>query len=272
MNRLLTLCCITLACLALQPGTLGQDSGAQQLAVPLSDPSRPVQLSVSVFSGAIRVTAYEGNEVIVLAKPHDVDDSREPVDGMRRIPNTSLGLTIEEQNNEVNVGGDWTNRAMDLEIQVPARTSAQLTTINGGDIIVRGLTGEVELANTNGGIEATDIRGSVVANTTNGDVRVSFVEIDTDKAMSFTTLNGDVDTTFPPGLRAELRIDAGRGEILTDFDFEVKPSAPVVDRGERGGGYRVELSSEVQATVGGGGPVFHFKTFNGNVYVRKAGG
>ena len=134
MKRLLTLCCMTLACLALQPGTLGQDSGEQQLAVPLSDPSRPVQLSVSVFSGGIQVTAHQGNEVIVLAKPHDVEESRDSVNGMRRIPNTALGLTIEEQNNEVNIGADWTNRAMDLEIQVPAATSAQLTTINGGEL------------------------------------------------------------------------------------------------------------------------------------------
>ena len=160
---------------------------------------------------------------------------------------------------------------MDLEIQVPAATSAQLTTINGGELVVRGLTGEMELANTNGGIEATGIRGSVVANTTNGEVRVTFVEIDTDKAMSFTTLNGDVDISFPPGLKADLRIDAGRGDIFTDFDFEVQASSPTIDRGERGGGYRIELSSEVHATVGGGGPVFHFKTFNGDVYVRKTG-
>jgi DUF4097 and DUF4098 domain-containing protein YvlB len=64
---------------------------------------------------------------------------------------------------------------------------------------------------------ATDISGSAVASTTNGNVRCTFAEVAPGKAMSFSSFNGDVDVTFPASLAADLRIDAGRGEILTDF-------------------------------------------------------
>ena len=241
----------------------------QRIVVPLSDPSRPVRLDVNLFSASIEVEGYDGREVVIVAK-NETKEIEPTTGGMKRIPNTALGLTVEEHQNEVEVSGDWRNQSVLVRIQVPTRTSASISSVNAGDIVVRRLSGEIELQNTNGGIEATDIRGSVVAQTTNGGVRVTFAEIDAGKPMSFTTLNGDVDVTFPPGLKADLSIEPGRGDILTDFDFELLPTAPQVERSESGGGFRVDVGQDVRAKVGGGGPTFHFKTFNGSIYIRKS--
>lgn len=250
------------------------DSGDQRIVVPLTDPSRPVQLEVALMAGRIEVTGYDGKEVVVVAKSNtsryerERDRDREP-DGLRRIPNTALGLSVEEQKNNVSVSGSWQNASVSLEIQVPFRTSGSIQTTNGGDIVVRGLQGELELHNTNGGIEAIDIKGSVVADTTNGGVKVVLKEVTAGKPMSFTTLNGTVDVSFPPTFKAELRIEPGRGDILTDFDFEVVPTSPKVERSERGGGFRVEVGQDVRAKIGGGGPVVQLKTFNGHIVIRK---
>jgi hypothetical protein len=261
---------IALLILAASAVTLAQNSDEQRLVVPLTNPGQPVSLDVSLMAGRIEVTGYQGDEVIVVARARPVDTDEKKVDGMRRIPNTSIGLTVEEKDNEVHVGAGWISRSVDLEIQVPARSSGEISTVNGGDIVVQGLHGELELQNTNGAITATDMRGSVVANTTNGSVRVSFIEIDADKDMAFNSFNGDVDVTFPASLRADLRISAGRGEILTDFDTEQQPVSPQIERNGSGGGYRVELTNDVHLKIGGGGPTFRMKTFNGNIYIRKA--
>lgn len=252
----------------------GQKSPAaqeQRIVVPLTDPSRPVRLEVDLFSAQVEVEGYEGREVVILAR-NETMEIAPTAGGMKRIPNTALGLTVEEHENEVSVSGDWSNQSVLVRIQVPFRTSAAISSVNAGDIVVRRLSGEIELQNTNGGIEATDIRGSVVAQTTNGGVRVTFAEIDPGKPMSFSTLNGDVDVTFPPGLKADLRIEPGRGDILTDFDFELLPAAPQVERSESGGAFRVDVGQDVRAKVGGGGPTFRFKTFNGTIYIRKSRG
>ena len=135
--------------------------------------------------------------------------------------------------------------------------------------LVRVNAGELELGNTNGAIEALDIKGSVVAHTTNGDVRVTFDRITPDKAMSFVTFHGDVDITFPAGFRADLRIAASRGDIFTDFEFESTPSDPAVKATREGGRLRVVMTDEVRATIGGGGPDMHFKTWSGDVLIRK---
>ena len=144
--------------------------------------------------------------------------------------------------------------------------------INGDDLVVSGVSGEHELKNVNGSIEARGMRGSVIANSSNGSLTVELLEISADTPMSFVSWNGDVDVTFPADLRATLKMQAGQGEILTDFQVELQPSVQARTEEREGKGYRVELNREVTGTVGGGGPEMRFKTFNGDVLVRKAGG
>jgi len=240
--------------------------------VPLSNPGQPVKLYAEVLYGSITVRAQQIQEVVVVARARTTRVNEDQTkNGMMRIPNTAMGLTVEEKDNTVMVSTDSINRSMDLEITVPVRTSVHLETTNNGDLLVEGVQGELELENTNGSITATGVSGSLVADTTNGRVLVSFVEIDPDAPMSFVTFNGSVDVTFPAGLKADLRINSGRGDIYTDFDVQVEPREPVVDRSEGSGRYRVRVEGDVHATVGGGGPQMQFKTYNGDVYIRRAG-
>jgi DUF4097 and DUF4098 domain-containing protein YvlB len=247
------------------------EPGDQRIVVPLTDPARPVQLEVEFLAGQIEVTGYDGREVVVIARNNTQRVEREHgSEGMKRIPNTALGLSVSEQKNQVSVSGSSPNYSVDVLIQVPFRTSGTIQTTNRGDIVVRKLQGELELHNTNGGIEASDIKGSVVANTTNGGVVVSFVEVTPGKPMSFTTLNGNVDVSFPPSFKADLRIEPGRGDILTDFDFELIPTTPKIERKEGEGGVRIDVGQDVRAKIGGGGAVVQLKTFNGRIFIRKS--
>jgi hypothetical protein len=241
-----------------------------RIVVPLSEPNRPATLEVSLFNGSVTVGVHDGNEIVISTQDgRDDEPVRPDREGLRRIPNTSLGLTAEEKNNTVSISVDWNRRGMDLDILVPRQTSVHARTVNGGDLRISGVAGNHELANVNGSIEAADIAGSLVASTTNGDVNVGFREITPNKAMSFTSFNGDIEVAFPRGLSADLRVNAGRGEVLTDFDFEVQPQTSVVDRGGEAGRYRVRLEREVRAVVGGGGPEMQFKTFNGDIVIRQ---
>ncbi len=286
---------LTLSALALivavagAPALIAQEIQTQRMAVPLTSPGQPAVLEAALVQGTITVEAYDGSEVIVDAvhggtrrdHEHDSDDDsdsdsdsdegddRRDRSGLKRIPNVSIGLTIEERDNRVEVSSESWNRRVELRIQVPRRTSLKLETVNGGELRVSGVDGQHELQNTNGAISAIDVRGSLVASTTNGGITVKFLDVSPDKAMSFTTWNGDVDVTFPSKLAGVLLLNSGRGDIYTDFDVKLEPVAPEIKTSPKRKGYRVEMKQEVKAIVGGGGPEMHFRTFNGSIYLRR---
>jgi len=218
----------------------------------------------------MRVTAYEGTEVLVdVTFEQDEDDEPEEHEGLTRIPSVSGGLTVEENDNRVHIDTDWSQSEMHLDIRVPIRTSLRLEGVNSDFIEVHGVTGQHELSHTNGDIIATGLRGSVIADNTNGDVTVELLEVTADTPMSFTTFNGDIDLTLPSTIQAELRMQTGQGDFYTDFDVVTRPTEARVEREEGEKGFRVRIEREVQGTIGGGGPELRFKTINGDIYLRK---
>lgn len=253
--------------------SVSQEGKTERFNVPLTDPSKPVRLNVSLVTGAITVEAHGGSSVVVEAVSFGPPQGRKPAskDGLRRIPASGSGMEIEEENNTVTLSSSTPNIPLNLRIQVPTQTSLRLSTVNGGDIRVTGVRGEHELSNTNGAIEARQVAGSVVAHTINGQVLVTFTSVSPDKAMAFSTLNGDIDVTFPGNTRANLRMESQNGDIYTDFDVAMR-ERPVEDKGERSGGrYRVTVERAVSGSINGGGPEIRFKTFNGDVHLRRAG-
>jgi len=264
----------------------GAQDSANRVTVPLSDPSRPATVRAHLLTGSITVKAYDGKEVIVEASSRDGEsgpgrryhgrESRDETssEGLKRIPMVATGLSVEAENNQVSIGTDSTRRAVDLTITVPVRTSLSLHTVNGGNISVTGVDGEMDINNVNGEVTLNNVAGSAVAHALNGRVLASFSRIDP-KPMAFSSLNGNIDVTFPPSLKANISLRSDNGEVFSDFDVKLEPIAPrptVEDDRQHGGVYRVKIEKTVRGTINGGGPEIQFKNFNGNIYIRKAGG
>jgi hypothetical protein len=253
-------------------------AGAQdRYVVPLSAPGQPVRVEVGLVYGSIAVEPHDNaNEVVVEARPEDDDDRHPRGNGqrgsMRRLPNLSLGLVVEEEGNKVKVTMDGPPRAATLRLLVPRRASLRLTTVNDGNLSVRGIEGDIELQNTNGDVTAVDVAGTVVAHTVNGEVKVSLTRVDGKAAMAFSSLNGDVDLTVPSDFKADLRMRSDNGEIYSDFDVQLMASEATVNQGRAGGRYRLEVQREVRGRVNGGGPEIQLRTFNGDILLRKRGG
>ena len=251
---------------------------AEHLVVPLSDPAKPAELEVSLIMGGIKVTGGATREVVIEATSRAGDESDREKDrptnraGLRRIPNTAIGLEAEEERNKVSISAQSWARAVDLDIQVPVGSTVRLSTVNDGDIVVENVDGEVEVSNTNGEIRVKNVRGPVSANTVNGDVTVVFRNKMMAAPMAFSTLNGDVDVTFPGDLKATVRLQSDNGEIYSDFDVAVVTELMrgPEKRKDKGGRYHVVVSREMVGQVNGGGPEILFKTFNGDVLLRRA--
>jgi DUF4097 and DUF4098 domain-containing protein YvlB len=247
-------------------------SGADHVAVKLSDSARPALVKASLINGGISVKAYEGKEVIVEARVRNRESARSE-SGPKRITISTTGLTVEEENNQVSINTESYARAIDLMISVPVRTSLHLRAVNDGDIVVTGVDGELDVDDVNGSVTLSNIAGSAVAHALNGRLLATFTRIN-QKPMAFSSLNGDVDVTFPADLKASVSLRSDMGDVFSDFDVQMQAasSQPIVeDSREHGGKYRVKIDKTVRGTINGGGPELQFTNFNGHIYIRKAG-
>jgi DUF4097 and DUF4098 domain-containing protein YvlB len=270
-----------------------QDASSDRTVVPFSDPGKPGLVKASLINGGITVKGYDGKEVIVEAKPRghvlaDSENDEDEVDedsgddekenenkhaGMRRLNSSSASWSAEEDNNVIKIETSSWKASVDLIVHVPWSTSLKLHCVNGGNITVENVRGELEVENVNGGIILSHISGSAVAQTVNGDITVSFNKLDSARAMSMVTLNGDVDVTLPSDSKASLKMKIdNQGEIYSDFELAMKttPQKAVEDKRSHGGRYRVTFENTITGNINGGGQTITLKTFNGDILLRKS--
>jgi len=253
---------------------LAQEAPADKVTVTFTDPARPGTLKVNLLEGSINVKGYQGKEVIIEANSRDHKSHRasERTDGMRRLQSPGAGLTVEEENNVMSVRVGAMGRGVNLSIQVPTRTSLKLSNVNDGDITVERVQGEIEVNNVNGKVTLSNISGSVIAHALNDNVVAVFDAVTAGKTMSFSSLNGNIDVTFPQDVKANVVMKSDQGEIYSDFDIRMDATGrpPVVeDSRPKGGKYRIRLEKALYGTINGGGPEMQFKNFNGDIYIRK---
>lgn len=275
-------------------GIKAQAEQKEQLVVPLSEPGKAFKLEVSLVNGSIKVVSYEGKDIVIDVqagserkpdkKGRDNSGVNVNVDvntntgrsstsnGMKRInAGNAFDVSAEEKNNRVTVHSDSWKAPVTLTIKVPqSEANLKLGTINHGDISVNNVNGEMEISNTNGGIQLNNISGSVVANTVNGPVVATFKNIDPKAAMAFSTLNGNVDVTFPASFKGNVKLKSDMGEMYTDFDIETDKNQSKVNRSSQSGLFRVNIENWVYGKINGGGPELMMKNMTGNIYIRKA--
>jgi DUF4097 and DUF4098 domain-containing protein YvlB len=272
---------LVMAGLALSLNATGSEAQAQvqasdgtdRLTIHLSDPSRPGSVKASQVRGGITVKGYDGKDILIEARARDeAPVHTEP--GMHRLSVGTTGLTAEEDNNEVNITTDSVMHLVDLTITVPMHTSLSLHAVTDGNISVTGVDGDIEVSMVNGTVTLTNISGSTVTHSVNGKILATFAHVNPGKAMAFSSINGQIDVTFPADLKANLSLHSERGDVFSDFDVQLQrsQSPPIVeDSGTTNGKYRVKTDGSVHGTINGGGADIQMNNLNGNIYIRKAG-
>ena len=155
--------------------------------------------------------------------------------------------------------------SLDFVVKVPESVHVLVSTINKGNIVIRGVKGAVLAENINGSVNMADLAREAELTTINGDVTID-VQQNPAKACRFYTLNGDINANFRKGLGAELSFDSFNGEFYTDLDA-IQPLPATLEKATDGKGVKYKVNGN-RYRVGAGGPLLNFETFNGNVYLR----
>ena len=249
--------------------TNAQKSDKQEFKIPLSNPGEPGRLKAGLHRGSIKVSGYDGNEVMVtVVHVMDEDEGHHKArSGLRRIPNTATEFNITETNNLVQIK-DVDNKESDFEVKVPNNFSLSLKTHHDGYVEVNDVVGEIEVQAHHDDIIMNQVGGSVTANTHHGEIKVTFQTVTSDAPMAFSTYHGDIDITFPADVNASPKIKTTKGDIYTDFDMEMKPQSARVQSGTSKG-TKIQVGGWLMGNIGSGGPEYMFNSYHGDVILRK---
>ncbi|MFB0948265.1 MAG: hypothetical protein QMB24_19315 [Spirosomataceae bacterium] len=169
---------------------------------------------------------------------------------------------------------DWQNRKpveyqveLNYKVQVPNSLNVRASTVNGGEVVVRNVAGQLHVNNVPGGITIEDAHATTRAHTVNGNVMVNYLKNPL-KASSYHTINGNINVTYQPNLAADLTFKSINGEYFTEFkNYKLLPNE--VEESKSGNGTKYKVSSRSPIRIGNGGTKLKFETLNGDIYIKR---
>ena len=213
-------------------------------------------------NGHINVRAWDQPRVRVVAEKRvesrDADAAKKAFATLKIEPSLAAdGLHITTRYPKRNEGlFDWlagmnVSMTVNYEITVPRSMNVDLENTNGG-IDVSDVRGSMHISNTNGHIEMLRCAGNVDAETTNGHVRAELTDVSA-KGVRLETTNGRVSVTLPRALSARLDAQTTNGRINSDLPITTT---------------KFEKTS-VRGTInGGGGADVKLRTTNGSIDIQ----
>jgi DUF4097 and DUF4098 domain-containing protein YvlB len=257
--------------LILWASALVAQTSAENIVVPLSRPADAMTLNIDLMSSRIEVIGEDRKDAQLSITMLAGERRIKTPSGVKSLTGGAGALEVQERDNVITVDSDMPMVKAAIVARVPRRANLILSTVQDGEIVVRDVTGTLQLENVDGPITATNINGAVIAESVSNAINVGFSAISTSEATALSSISGDIKLTLPASGGAELRLDSAEGQIDSDFELDVKPSKPSVVRNEGRNGVSVRVEDVVVANVNGGGPVIKLKTLSGNIRILKAG-
>ncbi|HKK24608.1 MAG TPA: hypothetical protein VJ941_03220 [Gracilimonas sp.] len=259
-----------------------------EMRIPASELNRETVFHFNNINGDLNVEGYNGDEIlitgskIVTGKPNlrrsfDPDEfylDRLSGNGHLFVFVKRPGLEVEIDGNELKYHSDRINNwekdvqgfEFNLQIKVPDYLMSDISTINGGEVVVSGLRNGVEARNINGSVIIRNISGGPIkGETVNGNVIAEFDENPVED-VEFHTVNGNIEVSALKGFSAYVTFKSFQGELYTDFDDNSFRSDRSV---KKDGMKRFSFRNSETIQFGQGGPNVLLRLLNGNAYIKQ---
>ena len=223
------------------------------------------KLEVSISNAQVDIEGYDGTEVQIYGL--DIDETPDRAKGLKPLyysgeDNTGIGLSVIESNGVLKIE-KVSKRDGDYIIKIPRKMNIIIeeTTWNGDGFKVMNIEGDVEIYAKGSDIEFRNVSGSIVAETTNGDILAVLDQLNQQKQSSIKSTNGFVDITLPSDTKADLNLKSTNGDIYTDFDLEKE--------GSSSSKWNSWSSHNYNGKANGGGVKLYLASINDDVFLRK---
>ncbi|WP_375326103.1 DUF4097 family beta strand repeat-containing protein [Flagellimonas sp. GZD32] len=209
----------------------------------------------------IVIKSHNSNQLLIKSGPEIKTPER--AKGLKLVgesgtDNTNVGFSVVQDGSTLIVHN--LRKDKKGEIYLPASQNIAVKSTWNGDIEIDGFSGEIEAdAQLNGGVKLLNVNGPVTANSLNGEIEVTFGNVNQSSPISLYSTNGAVDVSLPSNTPANLALSTLNGNVYTDFDIKA----------DEKDGMKSVLGRYIKASINGGGVKISMKSTNGNMYLRK---
>lgn len=271
---------IIIACTILSVQVFAQD---KEHIIPFTNPNEAKELDLQIFSADITIKGSTRSDVLIKYRIEENKDGDhldethrksgevpEKAKGMKKIGGNNFEFEISEKNNRVRVKSQNFMNLLVMEIEAPKEIAINLSKQIGENIVVQNITGDVNVETQIGNVTVNNVSGIVNASSSTGSILVNFDAIPDPQTMTFNTITGDIDLTFPSNYKADLKMKTEWGDVYSDMDIETRLAEENdTQTREKDGNLRVISNSWTLGSLNGGGPEMTLKSQMGSIYLRK---
>jgi len=238
---------------------------AQEYKTKLAN-AKDRKITIQIAASDFKIEGHNSDEVIIQASS-GYEAPPERAKGLKPIyytavDNSGIGLAVTPENGGLKIE-KATRKGIKYTMRVPRKVAILFEQSNwqGSDLSISNMDGDLEIKTNNARIDLNNVTGPVVANTTSGEINITFSSLSQEKPTAISTISGAIDVTLPASSKANLQLQSISGEMYTDFDLGLKNSKDGLSK--VGGGHSIE------GTTNGGGVQMQLKTISSNIYIRK---
>ena len=228
-----------------------QMSEESTFSYPLADGGR---VSLENVNGDVTIEAWDQDEVSIEAVKRG--RSQEALDDVEiEIDAREDRIRIETRYRQRERGGRRDSASVDYTIFVPRGAELDEIELVNGSLSLEGMSGDVAASLVNGEVTARGLTGNVEISSVNGEMEVSLDELDSDRSISLSSVNGALELAMPGYVDADVEATTVHGDIRNDFGLDVDRSGFVGQR--------------LRGTLGGGGARIRLSNVNGSIELNQ---
>ena len=186
------------------------------------------KVSILVYQNAIKVTGYDGDEVIIEAERTNSEGFPKEAEGLKMVSgnngiadNTGFGVGVQETGNVLKITVPKNKYYGNVSIKIPREVAVSISeneNIWNNKWNISGLSGEIELKANHTAINLDDISGPLVCYAGWGKVKINYGSV-SQKAPHSITSYSPVDVTLPADSKATLYLKSAFGDVFTDWEI-----------------------------------------------------
>lgn len=245
--------------------TMAQDGQTNDFSFPVKGNAAETWLVIDNLSAELRIEGSSGSEIKIESRNYEGLPAK--AEGLKPLSatgpeNTGIGLSMKQEGNTISLSGAHSVADdADYRIYVPKNMKLKINynSWQAGDVVIKGMAGEVEAKSQVGDLDFIDVTGPIVAHTLSSDLEVTFTSISSASPTSLSSTSGDIDITLPESTKGTFKMSTISGGVYTAFDFDFGEDAKI----SRIGG------QNATGKLNGGGVEVSLKTISGDIYIRK---